>query len=88
MFDSVYSVAITGGARGIGRATAAAFAARGARVCIGDLDGDVAAVAAAEIGAQAFALDVTDRASFAAFVDGCGPVDVLVNNAGIMPAGR
>jgi NADP-dependent 3-hydroxy acid dehydrogenase YdfG len=88
MFDSVYSVAITGGGRGIGCATAAAFAARGARVCIGDLDGDVAGETAARIGAEAFALDVTDRASFEAFVEGCGPIDVLVNNAGIMPVGR
>jgi NADP-dependent 3-hydroxy acid dehydrogenase YdfG len=86
-------VAITGGARGIGRATAEALAREGARVAIGDLDADLARRAAAEIGpaAAAFALDVTDRASFEAFVDGLeaelGPVDVLVNNAGIMPLG-
>jgi NADP-dependent 3-hydroxy acid dehydrogenase YdfG len=88
LFVSVFSVGIPGGARGIGRATAAAFAAQGARVSIGDLDGDVAAETAAQIGAEPFALDVTDRESFAAFVEACGPVDVLVNNAGIMPAGR
>jgi NADP-dependent 3-hydroxy acid dehydrogenase YdfG len=86
-------VAITGGARGIGRATAEALAREGARVAIGDLDADVARRTAGEIGpaAAAFGLDVTDRASFEAFVDAVeaelGPVDVLVNNAGIMPLG-
>src|ERR687886_2135546 len=86
-------VAITGGARGIGRATAEALAREGARVAIGDLDADLARRTAEEIGpaATAFTLDVTDRASFEAFVDAVeadlGPVDVLVNNAGIMPLG-
>jgi NADP-dependent 3-hydroxy acid dehydrogenase YdfG len=62
-------------------------------VAIGDLDVDVARCTAEEIGpaASAFALDVTDRASFEAFVDAVetqvGPVDALVNNAGIMPLG-
>jgi NADP-dependent 3-hydroxy acid dehydrogenase YdfG len=86
-------IAITGGARGIGRATAEALAREGARVALGDLDADLARRAAEEIGpeASAFALDVTDRASFEAFVDAVeaqlGPVDVLVNNAGIMSLG-
>jgi NADP-dependent 3-hydroxy acid dehydrogenase YdfG len=86
-------VAITGGARGIGKATARALAARGARVAIGDLDADLAAETAAQLGGGAIAteLDVTDRASFEAFVDEAerelGPIDVLVNNAGIMPVG-
>jgi NADP-dependent 3-hydroxy acid dehydrogenase YdfG len=86
-------VAITGGARGIGKATATALAARGARVAIGDLDADLAAEAAAGLGGGAIAapLDVTDRDSFEAFIDEAerelGPLDVLVNNAGIMPVG-
>jgi NADP-dependent 3-hydroxy acid dehydrogenase YdfG len=86
-------VAITGGARGIGRATAEALAREGARVAIGDLDAALARRTAEEIGPQAaaFELDVTDRASFERFVDDVqarlGPVDVLVNNAGIMPLG-
>ena len=87
-------MAITGGGRGIGRATARAFAARGATVCIGDLDAETATEAAEHIGrnARGFAVDVTDAGSFAGFVaaveEECGPIDVLVNNAGIMPAGR
>jgi NAD(P)-dependent dehydrogenase (short-subunit alcohol dehydrogenase family) len=87
-------VAITGGGRGIGRATAEAFVAHGARVAIGDLDGEVAAETAREIGAGtvAFELDVRSRGSFARFVDAVegslGPIDVLVNNAGVMPIAR
>jgi len=85
-------VAITGGARGIGLATARRFAARGARVCLGDLDLEEAQRAAAPLRGHAFHLDVTDRASFVRFVDdverAVGPIDVLVNNAGIMPTGR
>jgi short-subunit dehydrogenase len=86
------AVAITGGARGIGLATAKAFAAMGSRVFIGDLDEDLAVAAAAEIGAHGLALDVRSRESFAEFLDAPRalglPLTVLVNNAGIMPAGR
>jgi NAD(P)-dependent dehydrogenase (short-subunit alcohol dehydrogenase family) len=84
-------VAITGGARGIGRATAAAFLARGARVALGDLDGEAAQAAAAELGGGSVGLplDVRSRSSFAAFLDAVqerhGPLGVLVNNAGVMP---
>lgn len=87
-------VAITGGARGIGRATAAALLARGARVAIGDLDGEFTRRVAGELGAGAIglSLDVTSRESFSAFLDRAetelGPLDVLVNNAGIAPVGE
>jgi NADP-dependent 3-hydroxy acid dehydrogenase YdfG len=86
-------VAITGGARGIGRATAGALVSEGARVAIGDLDLPLAERTAAELGGgtAAFELDVTRRDSFARFLerveDALGPLDVLVNNAGIMPLG-
>ena len=83
------AVAITGGARGIGLETAKAFAARNARVFIGDLDGDLAAREAAALGGFGCSLDVRSRESFARFLDAVdGPPAVLVNNAGIMPAGR
>lgn len=87
-------VAITGAARGIGRATAAELISRGARVAIGDLEEDLAAKTAEELGGSAISgpLDVTDRASFEGFLDEAerqlGPVDVLINNAGIMPIRR
>jgi NAD(P)-dependent dehydrogenase (short-subunit alcohol dehydrogenase family) len=86
-------VAITGGGRGIGRATAAALTARGARVGVGDIEAQLAEQAAEELGSGAIglALDVTNRESFAAFLneveDRLGPIDVLINNAGIMPIG-
>jgi short-subunit dehydrogenase len=88
------TAAITGAARGIGKATAQALLRQGMKVAIGDVDLDAARETAAELGASAVALplDVTDRASFAAFLDGAeeqlGPVEVLVNNAGIMQIGR
>ena len=84
-------VAITGAARGIGKATAAALVRKGCRVAIGDLDLPLAERTAAELGGGtiAVALDVTDRASLAAFLDEAerqlGPLDVVINNAGIMP---
>jgi NAD(P)-dependent dehydrogenase (short-subunit alcohol dehydrogenase family) len=86
-------VAITGGARGIGRATAAALIREGARVAIGDIEAALAERTATDLGAGTvgLALDVTDRDSFAGFLDEVerrlGPLDVLVNNAGIMPIG-
>ncbi len=82
-------VAITGAARGIGAATARAFAAAGASVAIGDLDADLAVRTAAEIGCLGSGVDVTDHDSVEKFLDEVeqrlGPLDVMVNNAGIMP---
>jgi NADP-dependent 3-hydroxy acid dehydrogenase YdfG len=87
------TAAITGAARGIGRVTAETLLRQGMRVAIGDLDLAAARQTASELGpsAVAVALDVTDRASFHEFLniaeEQLGPVDVLVNNAGIMPIG-
>jgi NADP-dependent 3-hydroxy acid dehydrogenase YdfG len=87
-------VAITGAARGIGKATATALTRKGARVAIGDLDLELAQQTTAELGGGAVALqlDVTDRDAFSSFLDEAerelGPLDVLINNAGIMPLGR
>lgn len=87
-------VAITGGARGIGLATAKAFATQGAKVAIGDLDAELAKRAAADIHGDVIALplDVTAPESFSAFLDDAaralGPLDILVNNAGAMLTGE
>jgi NAD(P)-dependent dehydrogenase (short-subunit alcohol dehydrogenase family) len=84
---------VTGGGRGIGRSLARALASAGCRVAVGDVDAASAEAVAAELGGDAvgLALDVTDRPGFTAFLDEIerrmGPIDVLVNNAGIMPVG-
>ncbi|MFC4905887.1 SDR family oxidoreductase [Actinomadura gamaensis] len=84
-------VVITGGARGIGFATARACKAKGGTVVIGDIDEAAAKAAGERLGVTALPVDVTSRESFEAFLAAAeaahGPVDVLVNNAGIMPIG-
>lgn len=87
------AIAITGAARGIGLATAEALAAAGHSVALGDLDGELAVIEAARLGPGCLggAVDVGDEASFTAFLDRVedelGPLDVLVNNAGVMVVG-
>jgi NAD(P)-dependent dehydrogenase (short-subunit alcohol dehydrogenase family) len=84
-------VAITGGGRGIGAATAERLRREGALVTLGDIDVGAVEATAAGLGAVGLVLDVSDRASFTAFVDAAeqahGALDVLINNAGIMPIG-
>jgi NADP-dependent 3-hydroxy acid dehydrogenase YdfG len=81
-----FSVVVAGGAGGIGRATARAFAAAGAQVWIGDIDTAEAERLAIEIGATALALDVRDPASFEALLVVTGTPDVLVNSAAVSHA--
>ncbi len=77
---------VTGGASGIGAATARRLAAEGARVAIGDLDERGACEVAGELDGFGFELDVADAASanagVAAVEAALGEIDVLVNNAG------
>lgn len=85
-------VVVTGGARGIGLATARTLHDLGAKVAIGDVDEATVKEAGADLDLGFYArLDVTDRQSFTTFLDDVerelGPVDVLINNAGICPAG-
>jgi 2-hydroxycyclohexanecarboxyl-CoA dehydrogenase len=73
---------VTGGASGIGAATARRLAAEGADVVIGDLNEEGGATIAGEISATASRLDVTDPASAGALAEEHGPFAILVNNAG------
>ena len=85
-------VAISGGARGIGEATAKALTAAGAKVAVGDLDAVLAEQSAAGHGGIGLPLDVTSEDSYVGFLDKVeaeyGRIDALVNNAGIMVIGK
>ena len=78
---------VTGGASGIGRATARLFAREGAAVAVLDRDGDGAREVAAEIGGHAFEADVRNGDAVRAVVDAAfaalGGISILVNNAGV-----
>ena len=71
---------VTGGASGIGRACAEAFARAGASVTIADVNGEAASRVAAELGGEAWQIDLSDTAALAGLSLEC---DILVNNAGI-----
>ncbi|MEE2887776.1 MAG: 3-oxoacyl-ACP reductase FabG [Planctomycetota bacterium] len=79
---------ITGGGRGIGKATAAVFAAAGAQVFVWDVDEVGGQAVAGEIDGKFQKVDVTDRlaveAAVAEVVEAAGRLDILINNAGVI----
>jgi NAD(P)-dependent dehydrogenase (short-subunit alcohol dehydrogenase family) len=88
------SALVTGGASGIGRATALAFAREGARVAVADILEEAAHRTVSELEAMggkalAIACDVTDdfavKPIIARAVDAFGSLDCAFNNAGIAP---
>lgn len=89
-FDGKVTV-VTGGASGIGAASARNFAARGAKVAIADLNEEDAQKVANEIGAVAIGCDVGKEAAVNKLVEQVeaelGPVDIFFSNAGISSGG-
>lgn len=89
--DSVAAI-VTGGASGLGAATARALAAEGAKVALLDLNEEAAAAVARDIGAIAIGCDVSSAESAEAAVARAaaahGPARILINCAGIAPAAR
>lgn len=80
------SAVVTGGASGLGEATARLLAERGARVVVADLQADKGGALAKELGAVFVRTDVTDTETIIAAVDAAremGPLKSLVNCAGI-----
>ncbi|WP_244328855.1 SDR family NAD(P)-dependent oxidoreductase [Streptomyces marokkonensis] len=88
MMKRTRTVLVTGGAGGIGRAVAAAFAAAGETVVIADRDAQRVGETAEALGVHSRVLDITDAASVNRELDSAqaefGPIEVLVNNAGLL----
>ena len=86
MLDGNVAV-ITGGGRGIGKATVAEFADQGAKVVIADIDDQTGEETAAEFGCEYLSCDVTDYEAVKGLItrvtEDHGKLDVLVNNAGV-----
>ena len=83
---------VTGGGAGIGKATGARFAEEGATVVICDINAIAGEAAAAEIGADFYLVDISDRQAVQEWVEAVfakhGRIDILVNNAGVLRDGQ
>ena len=78
---------VTGGGQGVGAGIARVLSEQGAHVVVNDLFADRAEAVASEVGGSAVPFDVTDLDAVQQAFAEIGPVDVLVNNAGIPTAG-
>jgi NAD(P)-dependent dehydrogenase (short-subunit alcohol dehydrogenase family) len=78
---------VTGAGQGLGRAIATRLVNDGHRVAVVDIDGAMAKAAAEALGADAYECDVTDRVGIRRLAEEIGPVQILVNNAGIWTYG-
>jgi NAD(P)-dependent dehydrogenase (short-subunit alcohol dehydrogenase family) len=76
-------VLVTGGAQGIGLATAKILAKKGCALVLVDRDAQALAAAAGELGCETHVVDVTDARAVSSLAGTIAPIDVLVNNAGI-----
>ena len=87
MIHDIKIAVVTGGGHGIGRATCRRLQQEGIAVAVADLDGDAADTVAAEIGGNAFSVDVGDESQINGLVDAVegalGPIDLFVSNAGV-----
>ena len=83
---------ITGGAAGIGKATAERFVEEGAQVVICDLNAEAGQAVAATLGVDFYRVNIADRQAAQAWVDAVmekyGRIDILVNNAGVLRDGQ
>lgn len=83
---------VTGGAAGIGKATAVRFAEEGATVIICDVNAEAGEATAVEIGAEFYQVNIADRQAAQDWIDAVvekhGRVDILVNNAGVLRDGQ
>jgi 3-oxoacyl-[acyl-carrier protein] reductase len=78
---------VTGAGRGLGRAIAVRLRGDGHSIVAVDIDGDAAAATASAVGGTSYRCDVADRDAVQDLAGSVGPVDVLVNNAGIWTYG-
>ncbi len=83
---------VTGGAAGIGKATAQRFVEEGAQVVICDIDAAKGEATAASIGADFYQVNIADRQAAQTWVEAVvekyGRIDILVNNAGVLRDGQ
>ena len=81
-------VLITGAASGLGRRMARGVAERGGHPILWDLDGNGLETLQREIGGDSFVCDVSDREAVYRLAKEVGPVDILINNAGVVSGER